>query len=137
MALPPGFTNKLSPQHVCKLQKALYGLQQAPQAWYERLSTLLISKNFYFSAVCTSLFIQKSKNGLLALLLYVDDMLITSSSIKNLQGFLADLKSDFNMKDVGIVHYFLGIEIVKTDTRLFLSEEQTCSIANQMTHQCL
>lgn len=44
--VPPGFTNKLFPQHVCKLQKALYGLQQAPQAWYERLSTFLIFKNF-------------------------------------------------------------------------------------------
>lgn len=79
-------------------------------------------KNFYSSAVGTSFFIQKSKNGLLALLLYVDDMLISSSSIKHLQGFLADLKSEFNMKDVGIVHYFLGIEIVKTDTRLFLTQ---------------
>lgn len=122
MALPPGFTNKLFPQHVCKIQKALYGLQRAPEAWYERLSTFLISKNFYSSAVGTSLFIQKSKNGLLALLLYVDDMLITSSSIKHLQGFLADLKSEFNMKNVGIVNYFLGIEIVKTDTRLFLTQ---------------
>lgn len=69
-----------------------------------------------------SLFVLKTDGVLIILLLYVDDMLVTG--LIRLRQFLAELKSEFSMKDLGSVHYFLGIQIQSTDIELFLSQER-------------
>lgn len=68
----------------------------------------------------TALFIQRSSLGIIALLLYVDDMLVTSSLTVMFSEFLEDLKMEFSMKDLGQVNYFLGIKITRTEHGLFL-----------------
>lgn len=79
IAQPPGFKHKQHPQHVCKLNKALYRLKQAPRAWYDRFNSFLISKGFLSSQADPSLFALNSDGALIILLLYVDDMLVTGS----------------------------------------------------------
>jgi hypothetical protein len=79
MVQPPGFINPNCPQHVCKLQKAIYGLKQAPRAWFSRLSTKLLQLGFVGSKVDSSLFIYRTKDVTMYLLIYVDDIIITAS----------------------------------------------------------
>ena len=80
MKQPPGFESNDAPFLVCKLDKAIYGLKQAPRAWYSRLSVKLIELGFKSSKSDTSLFIYQ-KNGItIFMLIYVDDIIVTSSS---------------------------------------------------------
>jgi hypothetical protein len=85
---------------VCKLDKALYGLRQAHQAWYARLSTKLCGLGFKASKSDTSLFIY-SKNGVtIVMLIHVDDINVTSSSQEAVTTLLKDLRSEFALKDL-------------------------------------
>lgn len=77
MSQPQGFTNPSKPGYVCKQHKSLYGLKQAPRAWFERFTTHLLSLGFTASTADPSLFVFHSKNAILYLLLYVDDIIIT------------------------------------------------------------
>jgi histone deacetylase 1/2 len=88
----------------------LYGLKQARRAWYGRLSTKLHELGFKASKVDTSLF-YFSKGGVTDfVLIYVDDIIVASSSRQATTGVLQSLKKDFAQKDLGDLHYFLGIE---------------------------
>ncbi len=77
MSQPQGSIDPSKPGYVCKLHKSLYGLKQAPQAWFERFTTHLLSLSFTASIADPSLFVFHSKNAILYLLLYVDDIIIT------------------------------------------------------------
>ena len=79
MAQPQGFTSKLYPDFVCRLRKSLYGLKQAPRAWNDRFTGFLPSLGFQASLADPSLFVQHSSHGIVILLLYVDDILLTGS----------------------------------------------------------
>jgi len=124
MKQPPRFENKNAPSHVCKLDKALYGLKQAPQAWYSRLSHKMQALGFIPSKSDTSLFIYNKCNTHIFVLIYVDDMIVTSSSNEAITGLLKDLSAEFALKDLGDLHYFLGIEVKKHDNGLHLSQEK-------------
>ena len=114
-------TDPQFPKHVCKLQHALYGLKQAPRAWFDRLSVFLISCGFICSLAYPSLFVCHSNQGVLVLLVYVDDMLLTGSSTALVNSFVQTLSHEFSMKDLGPVHHFLGVEISHTSEGLHLS----------------
>jgi hypothetical protein len=113
MKQPPGFEDPSYPQHVCKLNKALYGLKQVPMAWYSKLSAKLVKLGFMISKANTSLFIYNKVGVIIYLLLCVDDIVATSSSQDVVTTLLQDLKSDFALKDLGELHYFLGIQVTK------------------------
>jgi histone deacetylase 1/2 len=108
MRQPPGFEDSRFTHHLCKLDKALYGLKQAPHAWFSRLSSKLQMLGFASSKANTSLFIYHKANITIFLLIYVDDIIVTSSSDKAITALLQDLTSDFAIKDLGPLHYFLG-----------------------------
>jgi len=80
MRQPPGYENKVQPGYVCKLDKAIYGLKQAPRAWYSRLSEKLIKLGFQASKADTSLFFYDKEGVTIFLLVYVDDIIVASSS---------------------------------------------------------
>ena len=75
MQAPPGYSD--CPDKVCLLHRALYGLKQAPRAWFAKFSSILHQFDFSFSPHDTTLFIRRSDKGMILLLLYVDDMIIT------------------------------------------------------------
>ena len=99
MKQPPGFQNKSKPFHVCKLDKALYGLKQASRAWESRLSQKLQAHGFTPSKSDTSLFIYNKSNTSIFVLIYVDDIIVTSSLDEAVAGLLKDLSAEFALKD--------------------------------------
>ena len=124
MEQPPGFIDPLLPKHVCKLKKALYGLKQAPRAWFDRFSDYLLSLGFICSTANSSLFIQRSSHGIILVLLYVDDMIVTGTTSDFLQRFIDSLSREFAMNDLGSLHYFLGIEVHNLPDGLLLSQSK-------------
>jgi hypothetical protein len=124
MRQPPGFENKNAPFHMCKLDKALYGLKQAPRAWFSRLSAKLQELGFVRSKADTSLFIYHKPGLTMFMLIYVDDIIVTSSSDKAVTALLKDLGASFALKDLGDLHYFLGIQVEKTRNGIILTQEK-------------
>jgi hypothetical protein len=106
-------TDPAYPKHVCKLQKAFYSLKQAPRAWFDRFSIFLFKYGFFFNLANPSLFIFHSNPGTLILFLYVDDILLTSSSITLVSSFIQLLSTEFKMKDWGIFITFLTLKYHK------------------------
>jgi histone deacetylase 1/2 len=124
MQQPPGYTDKVHPSYVCKLDKALYGLKQAPRAWYARLCGKLEQLGFIPSKADTSLFYYSRGEHTLFVLVYVDDIIVASSSQAATNALLKDLQSEFALKDLGDLHYFLGIEVKRLEDGLVLSQQQ-------------
>ena len=124
MRQPPGFENANSPNSICKLDKAIYGLKQAPRAWYSKLSSKLIDLGFKMSKSDASLFIYRKGQVTMFMLIYVDDIIVTSTSSEAVSALLQDLKKEFALKDLGDLHYFLGIEVTKCKDGILLSQEK-------------
>jgi hypothetical protein len=127
MQQPLGYENTGQPNYVCKLDKALYGLKQGPRAWYSRLSSKLLDLGFQASKVDTSLFFYSHGNIRIFMLVYVDDIIIASSSDQGTKVLLQDLQKEFALKDLGNLHYFLGIDVTKMNDGLLLSQEKYAS----------
>ncbi|XP_062100141.1 uncharacterized mitochondrial protein AtMg00810-like [Humulus lupulus] len=124
MKLPQGYVHngQLPPISVCKLNKSLYGLKQASRQWYSKLNTTLLQHGFTQSPSDHSLFI-KSKSGVfLALLIYVDDILITNNNDSALVSFKKILESKFQLKDLGPLRFFLGLEIGRNKNGISVSQ---------------
>jgi len=124
MIQPSGFTHPVFPNHVCHLQKSLYGLKQAPRAWFSRLSTRLLELGFTNSRADTSLFIYGEGPTKLFILIYVDDIIVTSPSSTLISSLISKLQGDFPIKDLGNLHYFLGVEVLKHNQGMFLSQRK-------------
>jgi histone deacetylase 1/2 len=124
MKQPPCFENPHAPHHIFRLDKALYGLKQAPRAWYSRLSSKLCELGFIPSKADTSLFLFNKSGITLFVLIYVDDIIVTGSSDYAITALLRDLNKNFAIKDLGDLHFFLGIEVKKTHNGLLLTQEK-------------
>jgi histone deacetylase 1/2 len=124
MRQPPGFEDSHAPHYICKLDKALYGLKQAPRAWYSRLSAKLSDLGFFPSKDDTSLFLYNRSGIIIYVLIYVDDIIVTSSSDDAIDILLRDLNKNFAIKDLGDLHYFLGIEVKRVNNGLVLTQEK-------------
>ena len=117
---PTGFVDTTLPDHVCLLSRSLYGLKQAPRAWYQWIAAFLQQQGFRITRSDASLFVYRQGAATAYLLLYVDDIILTASSTALLQQITARLGHEFALKDLGALHYFLGIEVVRRDTDFFL-----------------
>lgn len=123
MIQPPGFVDSILPSYICKLNKFIYGLKQALHAWYEELSSFLLTLGFQQSKLDPSLFIY-SKNGItLFLLVYVDDLIIGNESAA-ISNIIQQLGNQFSWKDLGSLHYFLGVEVHQTPRKVLLLSQQ-------------
>jgi hypothetical protein len=123
MRQPPGYEDPSLPHYVCKLDKALYGLKQAPRAWYSRLSLKLQAIGFVPSKADTSLFYYSKGKYTIFVLVYVDDIIVASSHPDDVQALLRDLEKEFDLKDLGDLHYFLGIEVNRPDQGSILTQK--------------
>jgi histone deacetylase 1/2 len=121
MRQPPGYETRLG--HVCRLDKALYGLKQAPHVWYCQLSSKLQSLDFCASKTDTSLFFYNKGGVIIFMLIYVNDIVVASSSEKVVDALLCDLGLDFALKDLGDLLYFLDIEVKKVHDGIILSRK--------------
>jgi hypothetical protein len=119
---PTGFADPAHPDLVYHLCKSLYGLKQAPRAWYSQFATYLTTLGFIEAKSNTSLFIFRRSSVMVYLLLYVDDIILTASSMELLHHTISVLQQEFTMKDLDPLHHFLSIIVEHRPDGLFLHQ---------------
>ncbi|KAG8475425.1 hypothetical protein CXB51_032251 [Gossypium anomalum] len=127
MVQPPGFkvVGHAGQPLVCKLKKALYGLRQAPPAWFHTLRQFLVDQlGFHASKADPSLFVRTSSSDCLFLMVYVDDIVITSNATTAIDNVVMQLHHKFALKDMGHLNFFLGIEVQRKSQELFLNQKK-------------
>jgi hypothetical protein len=123
-AQPTGFADSSRPDYVCRLNKSLSGLKQAPRAWHHRFASHITSLGFTEVKSDTSLYIYCHGSDMAFLLLYVDDIVLTASSMSFLQWIITTLRQEFSMTNMGPFHHFLGVSVQRHHDSLFLSQRQ-------------
>ncbi|GJS64388.1 putative ribonuclease H-like domain-containing protein [Tanacetum coccineum] len=111
---PPGFEDPQFPDKVYKVEKALYGLHQAPRAWYETLSTYLLENGFRRDTIDKTLFIKKDKGDILLVQVYVDDIIFRSTKKSLCVEFEPMMHKRLQMSSIGELTFFLGLQTVST-----------------------
>uniref|UniRef100_A0A2N9J9G3 Uncharacterized protein n=1 Tax=Fagus sylvatica TaxID=28930 RepID=A0A2N9J9G3_FAGSY len=124
MTQPIGFIDSAKPSHVCQLHKSLYGLKQAPRAWFERFTSHLLTLGFSASVADASLFILHHGSTTVYLLLYVDDIIITGNNPTAISDIITQLSNAFELKDLGPLRYFLGLQIDYKKVGLFVHQHK-------------
>ncbi|XP_021771491.1 uncharacterized protein LOC110735610 [Chenopodium quinoa] len=124
MHQPPEFVDKRFLGHVCRLRKALYGLKQALRAWYQWFAKFLLQMGFVIAKSDNSLFIFRHGKDMAYLLLYVDDILLVTSSNLLCDRIISHLRTGFPMTDLGPLNYFMGIVVTRTPSYMFLSQKK-------------
>lgn len=117
-------TQSCSPTVVLKLIKSLYGLRQAPRLWFGKLTSVLLSHGFLQSKADYSMLIKQTSSTITVILIYVDDIIISRNSDSEIQSLQKLLSTYFNMKDLGCLRYFLGIEVDRSSAGFFLSQKK-------------
>lgn len=120
---PPGYAKAGKEHLVLRLRKALYGLKQAPRAWNNRIDNYLKQKGFVQCPFEHALYVQKSEVGILFVALYVDDLIFMGSSGRLVQEFKKAMKAEFEMTDLGVMKYFLGLEVTQDEQGSFVCQE--------------
>jgi hypothetical protein len=123
MKLPPRFTPKGESQ-VCKLNKSLYGLKQASRQWFSKFSNTLLLHGFVQLKSNYSLFIKSKGSSFIALLVYVDDIVLASNDKQAIADLIVFLNNQFKLKDLGPLKIFLGIEIARTNKGISLYQRK-------------
>ncbi|GJW64895.1 putative ribonuclease H-like domain-containing protein [Tanacetum coccineum] len=121
---PDGFVDPDNPNHVYKLKKALYGLKQAPHAWYDMLSSFLISQDFSKGSVDPTLFIRRQGKELLLVQIYVDDIIFAASTPELCDLFAKIMCSKFKMSMMGKISFFLGLQIFQNPRGIFINQSK-------------
>nr|GEW50368.1 retrovirus-related Pol polyprotein from transposon TNT 1-94 [Tanacetum cinerariifolium] len=121
---PDGFMDQDNPNHVYKLKKALYGLKQALRAWYDMLSSFLISQEFSKGSVDPTLFIRRNGNDLLLVQIYVDDIIFAASTPELCNLFANLMCSKFKMLMMGKILFFLGLQISQSPRGIFINQSK-------------
>jgi hypothetical protein len=106
---------------VSRLKRALYGLKQAPHAWYTQIDNYFTRLGFTKSEADANLYQIVVEGKILIIVLYVDDLILTGDE-QLIHSCKEDLAKEFEMKDLGLLHYFLGLEIWQRDGEIFVSQ---------------
>lgn len=120
----PGFQDPHCRNHVCLLQRFLYGVKQAPRAWFQRFVTYITCVSFCHSCCDSSLFIYIQRADNAYLLLYVYVIVLTASFTIVLQRIITSLHQKFSMTDHRSLNYFLGISVTLNRSGMFLSHHR-------------
>ncbi|GKA49079.1 putative ribonuclease H-like domain-containing protein, partial [Tanacetum coccineum] len=121
---PPGFIDPKYPKKVYKVVKALYGLHQAPKAWYATLSTFLLKNGYRRGTIDKTLFIKKDKHDIILVQVYVDDIIFGSTKKSWCDEFEALMKSRFQMSSMGELTFFLGLQVKQKEDGIFISQDK-------------
>ena len=118
---PPEFEDPRYPNHVYRLSKALYGLNQAPREWYERLRDFLIEKGFTIGKVDTTLFTKKLDGEIFICQVYVDEIIFGSSNEDYCEEFGELMSKEFEMSMIRELTFFLGFQVKQMREETFIS----------------
>jgi len=124
MEQPPCYVDQTRLNLICRSKKALYGLKQAPRAWLDKIGQYLVTSGFQTSNANFSLYVKKTDHGIVAIVIYVDDLIIIGDSDANIFDLKKLLKQKLEMKDLGELRYFLGIEVIQSPKGIWLLQRQ-------------
>ncbi|GJZ29094.1 uncharacterized mitochondrial protein-like protein [Tanacetum coccineum] len=121
---PSGFEDPNFPDRVYKVEKALYGLHEAPRAWYETLSTYLLDNGFQRGKIDKTLFIKRHKGDILLVQVYVDDIIFGSTKKELCLAFEKLMHEKFQMSSIGELTFFLGLQVKQKKDGIFISQDK-------------
>ncbi|GJS00736.1 putative ribonuclease H-like domain-containing protein [Tanacetum coccineum] len=121
---PLGFEDPKFSDRVYKVEKALYGLHQAPRAWYETFSTYLLDNGFQRGQIDKTLFIKRVKSDILLVQVYVDDIIFRSTKKELCIEFDKLMHKKFQMSSMGELTFFLGLQVTQKDDGIFISQDK-------------
>nr|GEW73418.1 putative ribonuclease H-like domain-containing protein [Tanacetum cinerariifolium] len=121
---PPGFEDPDYPDKVYKVVKALYGLHQAPRAWYETLANYILKNGFQRGKIDQTLSIKKQKGDILLVQVYVDDIIFGSTNKDLCKAFEKLMKDKFQMSSMGELTFFLGLQVKQKQDGIFISQDK-------------
>ncbi|XP_019094528.1 PREDICTED: uncharacterized protein LOC109129936 [Camelina sativa] len=128
MSFPQGYTfpggTQLPPNAVCRLHKSLYGLKQASRQWYHCFSGVILRASFTQCPGDNTLFVKQRGTRFIALLIYVDDIMIASNNDNDLQEVKTILHAAFKIKDMGAPKFFLGLEIARNSSGISVCQRK-------------
>ena len=119
---PEGFIKKEKEDKVYRLKKALYNLKQAPRAWYNKIEAYFIREGFEKCSSEHTLFTKKEGGNILIVSLYVDDLIFTVGNKSMCDKFKSSMMREFDMSDLGMMRYFLGIEVIQNEAGIFICQ---------------
>nr|GEV09380.1 retrovirus-related Pol polyprotein from transposon TNT 1-94 [Tanacetum cinerariifolium] len=121
---PPGFKDLDFPDKVYKVKKALYGLNQAPRAWYETMSTYLLNNRFKRGQIDKTLLIKRNKGDILLVQVYIDDIIFGSIKKEMCDAFEILMHEKFQMSLMGELTFFLGLQVKQKQDDIFISQDK-------------
>ncbi|KAK9044876.1 hypothetical protein V6N11_058767 [Hibiscus sabdariffa] len=125
MKVPPGLQHIEGANKVCKLNKSLYGLKQSPRAWFERFTAIVLKNGYKQSLADHTLFIKvNSIHKRTILIVYVDDIILTGDDEMEISNFKKFLNKEFEIKDLGKLRYFLGMEVARSKDKLVINQRK-------------
>lgn len=125
MDIPPGFKTNLTEGKVCKLRKTIYGLRQSPRTWFEKFTKVLKRDKYIQSQADDTLFIKHFDHGKVAMLIvYVDDIVLTGNHDEEIKRLKCLLSKEFEIKDLGHLRYFLGMEVARSKQGISVSQRK-------------
>jgi hypothetical protein len=124
MQIPPGFESNHNTGKVLRLHRSLYGLKQSPRAWFDRFRQAMLKRGYRQSNADHTLFYKHANKKVAILIVYVDDIVITGNAIEEISGLKHHLAQEFEVKDLGHLRYFLGIEVSRGPKGIFLTQRK-------------
>ena len=124
MEQPPGFVAQGGIEKVCRLRKSLYDLKQSPRAWFGKFSQVVEEFDMQKSKSYHSVFYGNSSLGIIMSVVYLDDIVIIGNDFEGISSLKSFLQSQFHTKDLGMLRYFLGIEVMRSKHGIFLSQRK-------------
>nr|GEW75064.1 putative ribonuclease H-like domain-containing protein [Tanacetum cinerariifolium] len=120
---PPGFQDPEFPARVYTVEKAMYGLHQAPRAWYDTLSKYLLTNSFQRGTIDQTLFIRRQRGDFILVQVYMDDIIFRSSNLQLYREFKSLMHEKFQMSAMGELNFFLGLQVLQKEDVIFLSQD--------------
>ncbi|RVW39496.1 Retrovirus-related Pol polyprotein from transposon RE1 [Vitis vinifera] len=125
MMLPPGFYKEEEETRVCKLKKSLYGLKQSPRAWFDRFAKVIKNQGYQQGQSDHTMFFKQSNDGRMTILIvYVDDIILTGDDTGEVERLKKVLATEFEVKDLGQMRYFLGMEVARSRKGISISQRK-------------
>nr|GFA45517.1 uncharacterized mitochondrial protein AtMg00810-like [Tanacetum cinerariifolium] len=121
---PPRFQDLEFLAKVYKVEKAMYGLHQAPRAWYGTLLKYLLKNGFQKGTIDQTLFIRKQREDFILVQVYVDDIIFGSSTLQLSREFEALMHEKFQMSAMGELNFFLGLHVLQKEDGIFISQDK-------------
>ena len=124
MELPPGFDEERTNGKVCRLKMALYGLKQSPRVWFGRFAKAIRRQDYKQAQTDHTLFYRRKNGKITILIVYVDDIILTGDDVIDMERLKQKLATEFEMKDLGSLRYFLGMEVARNKIGISVSQRK-------------